>query len=773
MKKVIFLLLLLVSSNSYTQNSNSGIDICIALKGFNSSSEANDALDRILSTIGVSKNFVMQECSNVSNASALQVEGVRYIFYNQQWMRNVNNKTSYGGLFTLAHEVGHHINGHALDWVLYATESVNSKTLSERRAQELEADEFAGFVLAKLGASLNETTAVIRGSVDNSDDTYSTHPSLNKRLASIKKGYLNGSGGTDTSNDYTTTTATNDIIFYDDGSRWEGAIKPSESRMVFDGQGNVSAVTTAEHPHGYGIMYYANGDVYKGVYYNGCPNGYGEMTYASGKIYKGQWLNCKTTGKGKIIKASGVSVVTISGVEEGENHYNSGISNYDSENYEEAILDFNKALELEYDLSGVYYFLGQCHYYLSDFKNGIKYLSLSNKIAPFAYSYYLIGIMQFDEKKYEATINSITKSIELDDGDDKKFLSKKHTMRARAKYYKDDDNGALKDLEKAIELNPSASFTLRFRAEVFNYLENYNKAIQDITKAIELDSKPSDYALRAKNYFKLNDYNKAIADYTKAIDMYPNNLDYVKNRGDSKLKLGDILGAINDYNKAIEIEPDHISSYNQRGRAKLTLEDYTGAIKDFTKIIDLGVNEAYAFTNRALAKRLIEDYAGAINDYTKAIELDPDKISYYFRGVSKYYLEDYTGAIKDYTKIIDLGLANSNIFYQRGVSKYNLKDYAGAILDYNKAIEFDSAVDLYYRQRAKSYYELQNYQAAKVNSTKAIELDPNNAYSYFLRAWHNYKLGDSSNACRDIKKAIELSPDDYNIDDEIYKLVCN
>ena len=73
----------------------------------------------------------------------------------------------------------------------------------------------------------------------------------------------------------------------------------------------------------------------------------------------------------------------------------------------------------------------------------------------------------------------------------------------------------------------------------------------------------------------------------------------------------------------------------------------------------------------------------------------------------------------------------------------------------------------------KSYYELQNYQAAKVNSTKAIELDPNNAYSYLLRAWHNYKLGDSSNACRDIKKAIELSPDNYNIDDEIYKLVCN
>ena len=35
--------------------------------------------------------------------------------------------------------------------------------------------------------------------------------------------------------------------------------------------------------------------------------------------------------------------------------------------------------------------------------------------------------MQFDEENYEATIINITKSIELDDGDDKKFLSKKYT----------------------------------------------------------------------------------------------------------------------------------------------------------------------------------------------------------------------------------------------------------------------------------------------------------------------------------------------------------
>ena len=115
-------------------------------------------------------------------------------------------------------------------------------------------------------------------------------------------------------------------------------------------------------------------------------------------------------------------------------------------------------------------------------------------------------------------------------------------MRARAKYYKDDDNGALKDLEKAIELNPSDSFIFRFRAQVFNYLENYNGAIQDISKVIELDSKPSDYVLRAKNYIKLNDYNKAILDYSKAIEFNPEEDSHYVGRASAKEELKDYSG---------------------------------------------------------------------------------------------------------------------------------------------------------------------------------------------------------------------------------------
>ena len=142
-----------------------------------------------MSVIGASKRFVLQPCSNINNAIAASYKGIRYIFYDRDFMSSVNSGNNWKNLFILAHEVGHHINGHSLDLVLYAVEVVEPKTLANKRKQELEADEFAGFILGKLGATLEQTSAAMNLIASNKDDTYSTHPSKSKRLAAINKGY--------------------------------------------------------------------------------------------------------------------------------------------------------------------------------------------------------------------------------------------------------------------------------------------------------------------------------------------------------------------------------------------------------------------------------------------------------------------------------------------------------------------------------------------------------------------------------------------------------
>jgi len=174
-----FSILFGLNAQSYDDASEAS-KICLAVQGnnFMNDVEAEDALDRILSVIGASKGFILQPCGDIQNAVVTSYKGLRYILYNKDFMNIIGENTNaWSQLFILAHEVGHHINGHSVDILLAATNVIEPKTLASKRQQELESDEFAGFILAKLGATLIESSEAINLLASNKDDTYSTHPS--------------------------------------------------------------------------------------------------------------------------------------------------------------------------------------------------------------------------------------------------------------------------------------------------------------------------------------------------------------------------------------------------------------------------------------------------------------------------------------------------------------------------------------------------------------------------------------------------------------------
>ena len=154
-----------------------------------SETEAENALDRILNTIGAPKNFVLVPCGEISNASAVAYNGLRYILYDREFMELIISKTNDWSSFAiLAHEVGHHIKGHTVDVTMYSEGIIKPKSLEIKRKQELEADEFAGFVMARLGTSLNNALSFTKIFTEK-DDTYSTHPTKSKRVIAVRKGY--------------------------------------------------------------------------------------------------------------------------------------------------------------------------------------------------------------------------------------------------------------------------------------------------------------------------------------------------------------------------------------------------------------------------------------------------------------------------------------------------------------------------------------------------------------------------------------------------------
>lgn len=144
--------------------------------GFSSSQEANNIIETILNQVGLHKNFQINAAS-VPNAAAVIQGSTRFILYSQDFINKVNSSTGskWSSISILAHEIGHHLNGHTLEHT------------GSRPPIELEADEFSGFVLYKMGATLDEAQLAMR--TIGSDQGSNTHPPKNARLEAIAVGW--------------------------------------------------------------------------------------------------------------------------------------------------------------------------------------------------------------------------------------------------------------------------------------------------------------------------------------------------------------------------------------------------------------------------------------------------------------------------------------------------------------------------------------------------------------------------------------------------------
>lgn len=144
---------------------------------------AEKVIEKILSVVGLRPNFEVR-AANVPNAAAVILKNKRYILYNPKFIAKINYAADndWAGISIIAHEIGHHLNGHTL------------QSGGSRPDLELEADEFSGFVLNKLGADKNDAQAAMN--VAASQKSSHTHPARQDRLLAISDGWNNASGQT-------------------------------------------------------------------------------------------------------------------------------------------------------------------------------------------------------------------------------------------------------------------------------------------------------------------------------------------------------------------------------------------------------------------------------------------------------------------------------------------------------------------------------------------------------------------------------------------------
>ena len=145
---------------------------------FASDQDARNAIKRIVEHTGIEPNFIIL-AANVPNATATIVGEQRAIFYNQEFMLRIKDATNtdWAAISILAHEIGHHLQGHTI------------QSRGSRPEIELEADKYSGFVLQKMGATLDQALTAMN--TFGSDQGSATHPPRSARLAAITNGWRN------------------------------------------------------------------------------------------------------------------------------------------------------------------------------------------------------------------------------------------------------------------------------------------------------------------------------------------------------------------------------------------------------------------------------------------------------------------------------------------------------------------------------------------------------------------------------------------------------
>ncbi|MBO0804506.1 MAG: tetratricopeptide repeat protein [Nocardiopsaceae bacterium] len=279
---------------------------------------------------------------------------------------------------------------------------------------------------------------------------------------------------------------------------------------------------------------------------------------------------------------------------------------YRSDNrYEDALSDFNRAIELDPERTWA--------------------------IAQRGELYRIRG-------RYEEALKDFDRAIELDPDYYWAIASRGQAHQAAGRY-----DEALTDFDRAIELYPNFQWAIGMRGRTYEAMGRYGEALADFNRAIELDP-DSEWPVddREDLYQVMNSYADELNALDLAIAASPVNASHILNRGAIRIIRGNVDEGVTDLRRAVELDasltddlarkfipaaadylrnsrpemavalfeaavaavPDDAGSHNNLGFCLLPL-DIPAALAELRKARDLDYKNPMNLPNRVLALHLL------------------------------------------------------------------------------------------------------------------------------------------------------------------------
>jgi tetratricopeptide (TPR) repeat protein len=302
-----------------------------------------------------------------------------------------------------------------------------------------------------------------------------------------------------------------------------------------------------------------------------------------------------------------------------------GIAEYNSKNYMNSIRKLTEAISNDQNNREAYLFRGHAYGEIGDFEKAILDYKKAMEIAPENSDvYFYLGIVYGEKHDYETAISYYSKAIQHNGLYVDAITNRGWMYLALLKYPM-----AEHDFRLALDLSPENTHVLSGMAEFYGRQNSFTSALSLYNKAIDVDANdPKLYYFRGVLLEKNKKYREAIHDFSKAISINPKYLDAYLERGNCLAETGERKMAIDDFTRAIQLDNNNTTAYNNRAYTYYELGLFTESMGDYNKAIKISDSNADLYYGRSELFAKMNKHREALRDAKTAIELSPDNNKY-------------------------------------------------------------------------------------------------------------------------------------------------
>ena len=301
----------------------------------------------------------------------------------------------------------------------------------------------------------------------------------------------------------------------------------------------------------------------------------------------------------------------------------SGIEKQDGGDTDGAMTDFERALELQPDLTEAHLMLGIGYYEKKDYTRALEEYDNYLAVIPdnfHAWSNRAAAFLRIGD--LAAARADIDRALALN-ADDPKLLENRIVIAREAADWKT----VIRDSTWLLEHFPAQATWLVERGRALGAESRFTESLADLERAVNLGPTASAYLYRGVTRYFLGEYQAAVEDFTAALKDGGDLVSPYLWRCRAQYRLKQYQAGLPDCDEYVMQRPEEYEGYYVRGILSSRAGSQDGAMADYRRAIELAENpgdSANAWYGLGVANERAGRKKDAATAYQRTLDIDPE-----------------------------------------------------------------------------------------------------------------------------------------------------